>query len=85
MVEFGMMHVKAIRETGDAVIGNAPLSPEEREIPLLLSAFGGPAARVMKGCRFERMARREEWGKLPVLSGWGYDYIRELAEDRFGA
>lgn len=85
LLEFGTMHVKAIRETGGAVLGNVPLMVGEPEIPQLMDSFGGPAAVVLKGAKFERAARREEWGKNPVLSYWGYDAIKVLAERRFPA
>ena len=83
MVEFGVMHVKAIQHVGSGVVGNVPLSIGLDEIPVLLDSMGGPAARLLKGVVLLRPARREEWGKLPVLGFWGYDFIRAFAESRF--
>lgn len=80
LVEFGVMHVQAIRETGEAILGNVPLSQAEDEIPELMDSEGGPAARILKGARFLRKAKKAEWGKMPVLSNWGYNVIRLHAE-----
>lgn len=85
LVAFGTMHVKAIRETGGEILGNVPLTESQSEIPELMDSHGGPAARILKGVKFQRAARRDEWGKVPVLSYWGYEHIKNLAESRFAA
>ncbi len=83
LVAFGAMHVKAIRKTGGEILGNVPLTESQSEIPELMDSHGGPAARILKGAKFQRAARRDEWGKVPVLSFWGYDVIKLIAESRF--
>jgi len=85
LVAFGTMHVKAIRETGGEIIGNVPLTESRSEIPELMDSHGGPAAYILKGVRYHRAARREEWGKVPVLRHWGYNVIKLLAESRFAS
>jgi len=78
-VAFGVMHIRAITETGGEVLGEHPLEEEGFELPLLLSAHGGDGALILRGAEPVREARREEWGSLPVLGFWGYDFIQQLA------
>jgi len=77
---FGVMHVKAITETGGEVLGERALEADGIEIPTLLSEMGGPATQILHGADPVRPARKEEWGGYPVLGYWGYDYIQKLAE-----
>jgi hypothetical protein len=79
-VDFGIMHIRAIVRVGERVLGNRPLEADGIELPLMLDAHGGPTARVVRGAQTLRTARREEWGTLPVLGFWGYDFIQTLAE-----
>lgn len=81
-VAFGVMHIRAITTTGGAVLGVHPLQADA--IPKLLSAHGGSGTMLLHGADPIREARPEEWGTLPVLGFWGYNFIRELAESRFG-
>jgi hypothetical protein len=83
LLEVGVMHIKAITETGGEVLGVRPLDADELVPPLLLSAHGGQDARVLRGAQWLRLARRDEWGKYPILGVWGYSVIRQLAERRF--
>jgi hypothetical protein len=82
MVAWGVMHIKAITETGGEILGNRSLELDGIEPPLLLSAHGGRTATVLRGVTTLRVARHDEWGSLPVLSYWSYDFIQQLAESR---
>jgi hypothetical protein len=77
---FGVMHVRAITETGGEVLGERPLDLDGIELPVHLSAMGGPDTQVLVGAAPVRTARRDEWGKYPVLGFWGTDFILQLAE-----
>lgn len=79
-IAFGMMHIKAITTTGGKILGERSLDIDGIELPLLLSAHGGPGTMLLRGAEPLREAKREEWGTLPVLSTWGYNVIRKLAE-----
>jgi hypothetical protein len=74
------MHIKAITNTGGAVLGERPLEADAIELPILLSAHGVPDTMILRGAEPLRPARDDEWGTLPVLGYWGYDFISELAE-----
>lgn len=78
-VAFGVMHIQAILATGGAILGERPLEADGIELPYLLSAHGGPGTMLLRGALPVRRARKEEWGTIPVLGFWGYDYIAELA------
>ena len=75
---FGAMHIRAITETGGAVLGEVPLI--NFALPTFLSAMGGPDTELLAGAEAVRKAKRSEWGTFPVLSYWGYGHIREIAE-----
>lgn len=77
---FGVMHVRAITETGGEVLGERALEDDGFELPLLLSARGGDGTLILRGAEPVRDARRDEWGSLPVLGFWGYDFIQQLAQ-----
>ena len=76
----GVMHIRAITETGGEVLGERSLDADSYELPLLLSARGGDGTRILRGAEPVREARRDEWGTLPVLGFWGYDFIEQLAQ-----
>jgi hypothetical protein len=80
LVAFGIMHVRAIVRVGGRVLGNRPLEADGLELPLMLDAHGGPTTRVVRGAQTVRAARRAEWGRLPVLGFWGYNFIQTLAD-----
>jgi len=84
-VAYGVMHVKSITYRGGAVLGERPLHLDNHELPALLSAHGGPGTMVLQGAEPVREALVSEWGTLPVLEFWGYDFIAELAEARLNA
>jgi hypothetical protein len=77
---YGIMHLRAIVRVGGRVLGNRPLEADDIELPLMLDAHGGPATRVVRGAQTVRPARRDEWGSLPILGFWGYDFIQSLAD-----
>jgi hypothetical protein len=79
LVAFGIMHVRAIVRVGGRVLGNRALEQDGIELPLMLDAHGGPTTKVVRGAQTVRSARRDEWGRLPVLGYWGYDFIAALA------
>lgn len=79
-VAFGVMHIRAITETGGELLGERALEDDRFELPLLLSAHGGDGTLILRGAEPVRDARRDEWGSLPVLSFWGYDFIQQLAQ-----
>ena len=79
MVACGVMHVKAITEMGGSILGNRPLELDRLEVPLRLSAHGGPGTVLLRGARTVRPASKDDFGRFPVLGVWGYDFIRQLA------
>ena len=44
--------------------------------------MGGPGAQVLKGVKVIRPATPGEWGRLPVLSFWARDVVKQLAEHK---
>lgn len=82
LLAFGVMHIRAIAQTGGEILGERALELDSLEPPLLLSAQGGAGALLLRGAEPVREARREEWGTLPVLGFWGYDFIQQLAEQQ---
>jgi hypothetical protein len=79
VVACGLMHVKAITETGGTVLGNRTLELDRLEVPLLLSAHGGPGTLLLRGVCTVRPASRDDLGRFPVLGVWGHVFIRQLA------
>jgi hypothetical protein len=77
-VAFGVMHLKAITDTGGEVLGEAEL--REDDVPLLLSAMGGSDTMLLRGAARIRKAKQEEWGTYPVLGFWGYSFIVDVAK-----
>ena len=76
------MHIKAINELGSEIAGLLPLAADERDLPTLLSAMGGPGTMLLRGAAPVRPALKTEWGKYAVLGYWGYDFIQQIAEHR---
>jgi hypothetical protein len=83
-VAYGVMHIKAITETGGCILGECPLLDRDDYHPTLLSAYGGVHAMILRGSSPIRRASKAEWGQLPVLGMWGYDFIKLLAESKLG-
>ncbi len=79
VVASGTMHVKAVRETGGLILGNRALELDQLEVPLLLSARGGAGTMLLRGVSTVRPANRDDLERYPVLSAWGYNFIRTLA------
>ena len=48
----------------------------------ITSAIGGPGTLVLRGIVSIRTAEPAEWGTLPVLGYWGFDFILQLANER---
>jgi hypothetical protein len=78
-IQYGLMHIRAILESGGAILGLRPLVADRVEIPQLLSAVGGPGTKILRGATHVRDASPNEWGTLPVLGSWGADFIVALA------
>jgi hypothetical protein len=79
IARFGVMHVKAITETGGEILGLRPLELDGIELPELHSAMS-LGAKLLCGADAVRVARQDEWGTRPVLAYWAYGFIEELAE-----
>ena len=79
ILHFGIMHVKAITETGGEVLGERPLGLDGIELPRLHSAMG-LGAKLLRGADALRPVPPDEWGTLPVIVYWAYGFIEELAE-----
>lgn len=84
VLAFGVMHLRAITRVGTGVLGERALELDAIDVPTLLSAMGGDGCLVLRGAQAIRRADPSEWGRYPVLGFWGYDYIKQLAEHRFG-
>ena len=74
------MHIRAITRLGGAVLGERDFMLDRITPPEQLSAVGGPETQILNGVEPVRPATPHEWGKLPVLGFWGFEYIRPLAE-----
>jgi hypothetical protein len=79
ILEYGVIHIRAITEFGGELLGIRNLQADDIQIPTLLSAMGGEGAMILCGSDAVRTAKREEWGKLPVLGYWGWDFIQTIA------
>ena len=80
LAHVGVMHPKAITETGGNVLGERPLELDGIELPLLHSQLCAPGVLLLRGADALREARPDELGTLPLLSHWSYGYIEMLAE-----
>jgi hypothetical protein len=79
ILDFGVMHIRAITELGGEVLGIRDLQADCIQLPTLLSAMGGTGAMILLGSDALREAHRDEWGKLPVLGYWGWDFAQSIA------
>jgi hypothetical protein len=84
VIEQGNTHLKAIWETGGELLGWRSLDEDSIAPGLFLSHSGGPGVKLMKGYEILRPATRAEIASVPVLSTWGYNVIRILAEKHLG-
>jgi hypothetical protein len=84
ILDVGVMHIRAITNLGGRVLGHRALHLDSIELPILLSAMGGPGAKVLRGAMSVRLAEQAEWGMYPFLGYWGWDYIQILAKHKLG-
>jgi hypothetical protein len=84
-VSFGVMHIRAITETGGEVLGERALEQDAIEVPLHLSQPAGDGTMLLRGANTLRPARKSEWHTFPVLGYWGYDFIVQLAKYHLSA
>jgi hypothetical protein len=80
IAQFGVMHVRAITETGGEILGLRPLDLDGIELPALHSAMG-LSAQLLHGADAVRDAREDEWGTRPTLVYWSYPFIEKLGEE----
>jgi len=83
LVDCGQMHIKAIVESGGAVLGNRPLELDGVEPPLLLDAGLGPRT-LLRGVQTVRPVSPDDLGKYPTLETWGYRVVVLVTEHHFG-
>ena len=84
-IQYGLMHIDAITQSGSALLGVRPLDADGIVLPQLLSAMGGPGTKILCGAAHVRDAQPNEWGTLPVLGYWGTDFIVTLADYHLAA
>jgi hypothetical protein len=80
IARFGVMHIKAITETGGEILGARPLDLDGIELPALHSAWGF-GGRLLHGADAIRDTREDEWGARPTLVYWSYGHIETLGEE----
>lgn len=78
----GEMHIKAIADCGSGIAGHRGLELDDIEVPVFRTAhFGGD---VVRGAEFMRKATSDD-EHLPILSGWGFQLARTMANLHFCA
>jgi hypothetical protein len=82
VVEQGGADIKTIVATGGQVLGFRELSLDQIEPSLFRNAE--TATQVQRGYDYLRPFDKKKDANLPVFSGWGYLFIKEIAEHRFG-
>lgn len=79
LVDWGNMHVRAIRRHGEQILGRwdgvGTLSPLQ-----MVSHRMGGAVELFTNGRLDGHASREQARSLPLKSTWGLDYLWVLAE-----
>jgi hypothetical protein len=80
LLRSGILHIRAITQTGGTILGYRPLDADGIEVPELMSAMGGPTTMLLRGAESVRSAEPHEWRTRPTLSFWGYNMIQEYAE-----
>jgi hypothetical protein len=78
----GQAHIKAITETGGEILGIRELAIDGIEPWLFRGAHGWLNSQVYRGVQPVRPQRPTD-NRLPVLSTWGYDVARVIAEARY--
>jgi hypothetical protein len=81
VIEQGAVHVKTIRENKGQIFGFRELALDGIEPWLFKDAW--VATYVQRGFEAVRRANGRD-AYLPVLSAWGFEVIKLLAEDYFG-
>ena len=85
VIEQGKAHVKIIRRTGGVILGCRPLHLDGITGLREVTHRGGGTVYLYEGATRLRAASREEAASLPLLSTWGLNVIRLVAEQRFVA
>jgi len=85
VLEQGLVHVKAILRTGGMILGCRPLDLDGVTGLREVTHRGGGIVYLYEGATQLRPATREEAASSPILSVWGMDVIRVVAEHRFGS
>jgi hypothetical protein len=80
ILAWGVLHIRAITRLGGRVLGERDLALDGIAPPRQLSATGGTGTQLLVGAEPSRLATPSEWGTLPVLSFWGYNFTQSLAE-----
>jgi len=81
IIEQGSVHIKTVRETGGMIRGHRSLALDGLSPWVFRSAeFGGT---TQCGYYELRDVDPEIDMDLPIISGWGYCHIKDLAEERF--
>ena len=78
-IQIGLMHIRSIIESGGSILGERPLERDGIQMPMFLPACGGEGTMLLSGATHLRPALRREWGTMPILGLWGYDFIVLLA------
>jgi len=79
----GRMHVTAIRDTGNLIIGQRDLELDGIVGLRQVSHRGGGTVGLYEGGQRLRPATADESRTLPVMSVWGRRFIQVLAEKHF--
>lgn len=79
----GSGHIKLITESGGAILGHRPLDADGITGLREATHKAGGTVWLFEGARRLRPATREEAATGPWLSGWGFRFIRSLAEHHF--
>lgn len=81
-LEQGNAHIRAITRTGGKILGFRDLASDGIEPWLFRGAHFWKNSQIYKGLVPLRPQTPND-NELPVLSGWGYDVPRLIAENRF--
>jgi hypothetical protein len=79
----GMMHVAAIRDVGNPIVGQRALELDGITGLRQVSHRGGGTVWLYEGGQRLRPATADERAILPVMSVWGRQFIQVLAEKHF--
>ncbi len=83
LIDNGEAHIKAITETGGAILGIRSLAADGIEGLIRVSHRSGGTVYLLRGATRLRDATADEAATLPVLATWGYRSIAVKAEARF--